>query len=403
MTSPTGAPGRTEAATTTGAPRPPSRADVVVVGAGIIGAAVADALAGRGLDVVVLERSDEPATGATGDSGGMVRAYDPDPVVADLALRSLATYRDDARWPQGAPLHAVGALTIADPAQEDALRAAAARINDVLGTSAHVVTQRRTAVGVELSGGVALVEPEAGFVDPVAVTRTWLRRAAEAGAEVRYGVRVTGVEDADGHARVLTDAGPVLADEVVVAVGPWGAHALDGLGPPPRVRTRSIQVSIVEGRPPGTDHATVVDLRTGVYARPYGTGASLVGMPHLVWDVDLDAEPDEQHVHATLAALAGHLPWLPDVSVRRTVRSADAYALPDADGPAGASLLAPTAVPHVRTVRGWDGGGVKVAPEAGRRIAETVVAAVAERHRAPAAAPVPTTHRKGDPWLTDMT
>lgn len=388
MTSPTGATGV------------PSRADVVVVGAGIIGAAVADALAGRGLRVVVLERSDEPATGATGSSGGMVRAYDPDPLVADLALRSLATYRDDRRWPQGAPLHAVGALTIADPAQEDALRAAAARINDALGTSAHVVTRRGPAVGVELTGGVGLVEPEAGWIDPVAVTREWLRRAAGTGVEVRFGVRVTGVEDADGSVRVLTDAGPLLADEVVVAVGPWGAHALDGLGSRPRVRTRSIQVSIVERRPPGTDHSTVIDLRTGVYARPYGAGASLVGMPHLVWDVDLDAEPDEQHVRATLAALAGHLPWLPGASVRRTVRSADAYALPGDDR---ASLLAATAVPHVRTVRGWDGGGVKVAPEAGRRIAETVAAAVAERHRAPAAAPVPTTHRKGDPWLTDMT
>ncbi|MCP9988935.1 hypothetical protein LUX01_22075 [Streptomyces sudanensis] len=45
------------------------------------------------------------------------------------------------------------------------------------------------------------------------------------------------------------------------------------------------------------------------------------------------------------------------------VRAADGYG-------DGSHLLTRTESPHVWSVRGWNGGGVKTAPEAGRRIAE---------------------------------
>lgn len=352
---------------------PPARADVVVVGAGIVGAAVTYHLARRGVSVVTLERAGRPGAGATGSSGGMVRAFDPDPQMAELALASLATYRDPAQWLDGAaPLHGVGAVTVADPGQEDVLRTAAATINGALATSAHVVADREAA-GLGLAGGVALVEPEAGWVDPVGVTLDWVRRAVDAGARLCHGVEVTGFEDAGGRVRVLTDAGALLAERVLVAAGPWAAQLLAAVRDDVPVRSRSIQVSVVEGRPEGAEHATLVDLRTGVYARPHGPGRTLIGMPHLVWDAAVDAPPDPQHASATFAALAPYLPWLPAARLRTTVRSADAYVTPRGR-PGPEPLLSGTAVPAVWSVRGWDGGGVKVAPEAGRRIAEAVVA-----------------------------
>ena len=70
----------------------------------------------------------------------------------------------------------------------------------------------------------------------------------------------------------------------------------------------------------------------------------------------------------TARALTAHLPWLPTAPHLTTVRAADAY------GPS-AGLLETTGVPHVWSVRGWNGAGVKTAPEAGRRIAEAVVTA----------------------------
>lgn len=354
----------------------PVRADVVVVGAGITGAAVAHHLARRGARVVVLERAARPGAGATGHSGGMVRAYDEDPAIAALALPSLAVYRDPGRWASGrAPLHAVGAVTAADPARGTALREAAARINDALGASAHVVGGAAEAAGIHLAGGIALVEPEAGWVAPAEVTVDWLRQAVADGAAVHCAAEVRAVQDDGGRPAVVTDAGVLHAGAVVSAVGPWAADPVPGLRPATPVRTRSIQVSIVERRPPAASHATFVDLRTGRYAKPVGTDRTLIGMPHLVWDCSVDAPPDPAHVQATVSALTPHLPWLPTAHRVTTIRAADAYAYAPAPGGGAASgLLEGTGVPHVWSVRAWNGGGVKTAPEAGRLIADAVAA-----------------------------
>jgi glycine/D-amino acid oxidase-like deaminating enzyme len=352
----------------------PTSADVVVVGAGITGASIAHHLARQGVSVVVLEQSPRSGAGATGYSGGMVRAYDPDPMIGELALASLATYRDPAWWASGhAPLHAVGAVTAADRAEEPALRDAAGQINGVLDASAHVVADSDEVAGVRLAGGVALVEPEAGWVAPAEVTADWLAQARADGAVVCFGVHVREVEARGGHPVVLTDAGVVDARVVVAAVGPWAADPVRGLRPATPIRSRSIQVSIVERLPSAPPHATFVDLRTGLYAKPIGSNRTLLGKPHLVWDAPFDSPPDPAHARATISALTAHFPWLTTAVHFSTVRAADAYGSAGVGGPAS-GLLVGTDVPHVWSVRGWNGGGVKTAPEAGRRIADACMA-----------------------------
>ncbi|HEX5568472.1 MAG TPA: FAD-dependent oxidoreductase, partial [Streptomyces sp.] len=214
---------------------------------------------------------------------------------------------------------------------------------------------------------------EAGWVAPTEVTADWLEQAGADGAAVRCGVRVRAVEARGGRPVVLTDAGVVHAGAVVAAVGPWAADPAPGLRPASPVRSRSIQVSIVERRPPAPSHATFVDLRTGLYAKPAGPDRTLIGMPHLVWDSSFDSRPDPAHAQATVSALTAHFPWLTTAPHLSTVRAADAYGPPVGDGPAS-GLLEGTGVPHVWSVRSWNGGGVKTAPEAGRRIADAVAA-----------------------------
>jgi hypothetical protein len=294
----------------------------------------------------------------------MVRAYDPDEAIGDLARASLAVYRDGARWTSGtSPLRAVGAVTIADAADEARLRGAARRISEGTGTSAEVLGGRDEIMGVALGGGIALVEGDAGWVRPPEVTRDFLRQAARRGTSVHYGVPVRELKSQGGRPVLVTRAGKINAGVVVLARGPWAASPLPGLVPRARARSRSIQVSAVR-RPLAVDaHATFIDLRTGVYGKPAGAGRSLVGMPHLEWDTPADAAPDLAHAQATLRAAARYLPWIKDRPGDYALRSADGYGRGDA-------LLAGTNLPNVLTVRPWNGGGVKAAPEAGRRIAD---------------------------------
>src|ERR671917_2074143 len=66
-------------------------ADVVVVGAGVVGASVAFHLAERGVDTLVLDR-EGPAAGSTARSGALIRAHYPTALEADLAWESLTDY-----------------------------------------------------------------------------------------------------------------------------------------------------------------------------------------------------------------------------------------------------------------------------------------------------------------------
>src|SRR5919108_975178 len=86
-------------------------AEATVVGAGVVGAAVALALARRGVSVVVVEAEPEPALGASGANSGIVHTgFDslPGELETGLILRS-ATLRPPVLEAIGVPLHRCGA------------------------------------------------------------------------------------------------------------------------------------------------------------------------------------------------------------------------------------------------------------------------------------------------------
>src|SRR5215208_3167253 len=65
--------------------------EVVVVGAGVVGASVAFHLAEKGMDTLIVDR-EGPVAGSTARSGALVRAHYPTMLEADLAWESLTEY-----------------------------------------------------------------------------------------------------------------------------------------------------------------------------------------------------------------------------------------------------------------------------------------------------------------------
>ncbi|MFJ9891226.1 FAD-dependent oxidoreductase [Streptomyces sp. NPDC091287] len=73
--------------------RLPERADVVVIGGGVIGTSIACQLAESGVGTVLLERG-ELGSGSSSNTAGVVRTYFPgNALISSLAVRSLADYR----------------------------------------------------------------------------------------------------------------------------------------------------------------------------------------------------------------------------------------------------------------------------------------------------------------------
>jgi glycine/D-amino acid oxidase-like deaminating enzyme len=187
---------------------------VVICGGGVIGACTAYFLSRRGIDVLVVERT-EVAAAASGKAGGF------------LALD----------WCAGSPLDALARRSFA---------LHAALPNDVAGDwgyrrmtaySGFVVPEgdarRRVpaeldwlAAGVVIASRLGTAETTA-IVHPRAFTTAMMGAAQSHGAEVRRG-RVTGiVRHADGSTveGVEVDGGVIEADAVVVAMGPWSVIA----------------------------------------------------------------------------------------------------------------------------------------------------------------------------------
>ena len=208
--------------------------DIVVVGGGIIGAACAFELAGRGASVTLLEK-DELAAGASGRNLGYLDTS-KDPVLAPLARRSLERYAEisaDPPTPFFLDDQPIGTLAVTIERDElDDLRAWAASA-EAVGVRVERVDDRLRELEPELSPDVleAYLLHEGHRVDPLALTVCLGALARNAGATIRHhsparrlvvrGDRVTGV---------VTDDGIVAADTVVLAAGPWSPAIARPLG-----------------------------------------------------------------------------------------------------------------------------------------------------------------------------
>ncbi|WP_336921076.1 NAD(P)/FAD-dependent oxidoreductase [Aquipuribacter sp. SD81] len=204
----------------------PSRADVVVVGGGVMGTSVAFHLAEAGVDVLLLER-DGLASGSSGKPVGGVRAQFSDPVNVALGARSLRAFADFARRPgDDIGLRRVGYLFLLDdPAQLPVFEASLAVQHAHGVTSRLVDVAEATRLNPYVDGSrylAAAWSPEDGWARPAAVVHGYAAAARRHGATVRTGTTVTGVEVRGGEVvAVATAAGTVRTSTVVCCAGAW--------------------------------------------------------------------------------------------------------------------------------------------------------------------------------------
>lgn len=214
----------------------PSLDHVVVIGAGIIGAATAYRLARRGVRVTVLEKT-APASGATGDSFAYLNASTkPDRAYHQLnALGIAGWHRLQVELNGALPLRWGGAVYWrADQAAARNLLSTLRRCQE-WGYAARRIdeTELRRLLPNVVPGPVAsavLYEQE-GVVDPSGAVDVLLGEAKKLGATVHFPVEVTGLDAAGDRIRgVRTSDGAIGADAVVVAAGLGSEALVNALG-----------------------------------------------------------------------------------------------------------------------------------------------------------------------------
>lgn len=210
--------------------------DVVVVGAGVVGAACALAAARAGLSATVLDRG--PVAGATtsaGEGNLLVSDKPPGPEL-ELALFSLdrwAALAGELGERTGLPgggfeFESKGGLIVAPAAGSLPMIAALAKGQRAAGVHVSpVAADELRDVEPQLAPGLAggAYYPQDAQLQPMLATARLLAAARALGARVRTGVEVTGLLRAGpGGTRVLgvrTSVGDLPAGAVVNAAGPW--------------------------------------------------------------------------------------------------------------------------------------------------------------------------------------
>ncbi|MBK9519803.1 MAG: FAD-dependent oxidoreductase [Anaeromyxobacter sp.] len=280
----------------------PARADVVIIGGGVVGLALAYELARRGTtDVLVLEQA-YLNFGASGRNGGGVRAQWSTPTLIDLARRSLARC-DGLAVELGINVwfRRGGYLFLAPTREHVARLERNARLHAAHGLRTRILTPAeavRVAPALEPSCFLAASHnPDDGVVFPWPFLWGYATRAEALGAKVRTFTRVTGFR-ASGPAltHVETDRGAVACGLVVNAAGAWSKQVagLAGLATPNRPTRHEILVS--EALEPWLDPLVSL-LGTGLYFSQSQRGELVGGMGD-------PAEPEGVNQGSTLRFLA---------------------------------------------------------------------------------------------------
>jgi glycerol-3-phosphate dehydrogenase len=206
--------------------------DVAIIGAGVVGTAIARTLAGYQIRCVLLEAADDVGTGTSKANTAILHTgFDAKPgsLESRLLTRGSGLLRDYAQR-AGIAVERTGALLVAwTPEQAAALPGIAdrARCNGyraVRELSAAQVYEREPALGPGALAGLSI--PDESVIDPWSVSLAFATEAVRAGVSLLLGTRVTGVAASGEGYELATTRGPVRCGWAVNAAG-LGSDEID--------------------------------------------------------------------------------------------------------------------------------------------------------------------------------
>jgi len=211
----------------------PRSAEYLIVGAGVHGLSTAWHLArdlrarGEAARVLVIDKTAVGA-GASGIACGVVRNNYFQPAMSELMAACVEIWEDNA---EDLSYQGAGYVALGPPAQEADLVEVFERQQRIGYRSELHVGEREVAEHMRSlfpdwrapGLSVCLHEHQGGFAHNIESVRGLAAKARAEGVEIVEGVEVLGFErdESDAVTSVLTDAGAVAVEQVVVAVGPW--------------------------------------------------------------------------------------------------------------------------------------------------------------------------------------
>jgi glycine/D-amino acid oxidase-like deaminating enzyme len=352
-------------------------ADIVIIGAGVMGASIAFHLsqckAGR---IVVLDKG-HVGCGGSGRSSALIRMHYSFPAEVQLALVSLRMFeRWDELVGETTLFQKTGFVRIVHPNEMDRLKL-------------NVEMQRELGVNVDLISRedlqklepdwivdeveFAAYEPDSGYGDGAGVANDFLARARDQGVCYYPRIQVTGIEVENGSVRgVATDEGAVEAPVVIAATGPWTRPLFKKIGYDLPIETEYHQVAILKSAPEMRGGGCAcIDSGTQTYFRPDGQDKFLVGDFYGKRPVDPDNFPQRasaESLEEVIERACRRVPKLENAEVMRGVTGV--YDMTPDSRPVLGEIAGITGL-HL--CAGFSGMGFKISPAIGLVMSELVL------------------------------
>lgn len=304
--------------------------DVIIIGAGSIGAPTALFLAKSGIKTLVIDKFPSVGQGSSKRAIGGIRATHSDPAKVQLCLRSLEifstwkdTYGDDIDWFKG------GYTFVAYRDQEEKTLKNLVETQKDLGLNIDWLDKKDFLEIIPdinpdgLLGGT--YSPDDGSASPLLATHSFYRQAINHGAEFLFSEEVEEIIVTGGKVKGLkTNRGTYGADVIINAAGPWAKHVAKMVNLDIPVNPDSHEAAITESVAHFLN-PMVVDIRpkpgsSNFYFYQHSTGQiifCITPKPN-IWG--FDTEETSEFLPMVAKRMIEVMPRLMNIRVRRTWR-----------------------------------------------------------------------------------
>ena len=357
-----------------------AQADVIILGAGIMGASIAFQLSRQSDKKVVVIDARRPVGGMSGRTFGQIRQHYSNGLMVELSIRGFDTLDN---WQQrvgvGDPGYIrMGYMLFVASNQIDALKR-----NIELGQSLGVDTRfvspdeiQQIEPGITVNGLTgACYEPNGGYIDVTRMVLSWLIAAQGSGAQLLAPLAAKAITTESGKVTgVLTDQGAVTAPVVINATGAWGRDLLGALDLNVPMQNTRLDMTYIDTGQGSVIQSCVTDGVSNVVMRPHWGSMMLVAAyppgPIPIDDPVGSVEGDayEMHHERMRRAFKDRIPQLREFKVHSNVSGAYDVT-PDFHPIVGWA----SGIEGLYLAMGFSGHGLKLSPGIGEAVAAMVL------------------------------
>jgi len=373
-------------------------ADVVVVGGGVVGTAVAYYLAKSELEVCLIERGDIANGTSSAAANGVALQTKPPGPKQNLARASAKLFHGlSEELGTDIELSNEGGMLVAETEDQLELVSDKARKAAKSGLKIEILSAKETrsmqpCLAPHVVGAAYCSEDST--VNPYLLAFAFARAARRLGATINTYTEALGIERQGAQiTAVVSSQGKVLTDTVVNAAGAWSPQLARMVGVELPVEPRKGELFVTEAAPPTVrgilisasyllskslsgDDEDKGQLKSGVYAAQARRGNLIIGSTRQFAGYDRSTSyPGAQTLLRQTAAL---VPILPKLHVLRF------YAGLRPSSPDGLPILGRSSeLPGFILATGHEGDGIALSPITGKHIADLITGQIAEAELAP--------------------